>query len=85
VSMMIPGYGLGGRGSIPGRVNIFLVSAAYRPDLETTQPTIQCVPGEAISLGVKRQGREVDHLSSSTAKIKNGGPIHPCPSYAFME
>jgi hypothetical protein len=35
-----------------------------------TQPSIQWVPG-ALSLGVKRPGREADHSPPSSAKVKN--------------
>jgi hypothetical protein len=35
------GYGLDGRGSIPGRGRDFLYSTASRPSLEPTQPPIQ--------------------------------------------
>jgi hypothetical protein len=38
----------------------------------------------AISPGVKREGREVDHSSSSTAEVKKGGAIPP-RSFIFME
>jgi hypothetical protein len=43
--------------------------------MEPTQPPIQCLPG-APSPGVKRQGHEVDHSPSPSAKVKNGG-VHP--------
>jgi hypothetical protein len=35
-----------------------------------TQPLIQRVP-EALSLGVKRPGREADHSPTSSAEVKN--------------
>jgi hypothetical protein len=53
------GYGLDGRGSI------FLYSTASRRALGSTQPPIQWVPG-ALS-----PGREVDHSSPSSAKVKH--------------
>jgi hypothetical protein len=37
--------------------------------LGPTQPPIQWVPG-ALSLGVKRPGREADHLFPSSAEVK---------------
>jgi hypothetical protein len=37
--------------------------------LEPTQPPIQWVPG-ALSLGVKRPGREADHSPPSRAEVK---------------
>jgi hypothetical protein len=41
-----------------------------RSVLGPTQPPIQWVPG-ALSLGVKRPGREVDHSPPSSAEVKN--------------
>jgi hypothetical protein len=38
--------------------------------VELSQPPIQWVPG-VPSLGVKRQGRESDHLPPSSAEVKN--------------
>jgi hypothetical protein len=46
--------------------------------LGPTQPPIQWVP-VALSLGLKRQGREADHTRVSSAEVKNGGAIHPLP------
>jgi hypothetical protein len=68
------GYGLHGRDSIPGRGKICLFSIASRPDLRSNQSPIQCVPG-ALSLEVKRPGREAEHSRSSSAEFKNGGAI----------
>jgi hypothetical protein len=53
------GYGLG----------ISLFTTASRTALGPTQPPIQWVPG-ALSLGVKRPGREADHSLPSSAEIK---------------
>jgi hypothetical protein len=47
--------------SSPGRVKNFLVSTSSRLVLGRTQPPTQWVPG-ALSPGVKRPGREADHL-----------------------
>jgi hypothetical protein len=41
-----------------------------RTALGPTQPPIQWVPG-ALSLGVKRPGREADHSPPSSAEAKN--------------
>jgi hypothetical protein len=71
------GYGLKGRGSIPGRGKVFLFSIASRPALGPTQPPIQWVLW-ALSPGVKWPGHEADHSPSSAAQVKNGGPI-PSP------
>jgi hypothetical protein len=40
-----------------------------RTALELTQPPIQWLPG-ALSLGVKRPGREADHSPPSGAEVK---------------
>jgi len=49
----------------------------------STQPPNQWVPG-AISLGVKRPGREADHSFPSSAAVKNAWSYTPTPQYAFM-
>jgi hypothetical protein len=72
------GYGLDGRGSIPGRDKIFLFSRESRSALWPTRLPIQWVRG-AVSPGVKRQGREADHLPPSSAEVKKGGAIPPLP------
>jgi hypothetical protein len=48
-----------------------------------TQPPIQWVPG-ALSLGVKRPGREADHLSPSSVEVKNAWSHTSTSQYAFM-
>jgi hypothetical protein len=48
--------------------------AASRPALGLTQSPNQWIPG-ALSLGVKRHGREGDHLPPSSAQVKNSGTI----------
>jgi hypothetical protein len=50
-------------------LGIFLFTTASRTALGPTQPPIQCVPG-ALSPGVKRLGREVDHSPPSSAEVK---------------
>jgi hypothetical protein len=59
-------------GSSPGRGWEFFC-VPPRPDRlwGLTQPPIQWVPG-ALSLGVKRPGREADHSPPSSAEVKNG-------------
>jgi hypothetical protein len=69
----LPGGGLG----------IFLFTTASRPALGPTQPPIQWVPG-ALSLGVKRLGREADHSPPSSAEVKNAWSCTPTPQYVFM-
>jgi hypothetical protein len=58
-----------GRNSSPRRVNNFHFSIAFRQDLGPNQPPIQWVL-EALSLIVKRPGREADHSSPTSAKVK---------------
>jgi hypothetical protein len=50
-------------------LGIFLFTTASRTALGPTQPPIQWVPG-ALSLGVKRLGREADHSPPSSADVK---------------
>jgi hypothetical protein len=50
-------------------LEIFLFTIVSRTALGPTQPPIQWVSG-ALSVGVKRQWREADHSSSSTAEVK---------------
>jgi hypothetical protein len=76
---IVTGYGLQyGWGSDPYRGKSFLFPTRSRPALGPAQPPIQWVP-EAISLGVKRPGREPDHSPPSSAEVKNGGAIPPFP------
>jgi hypothetical protein len=50
-------------------LGIFLFTTASKPALGPTQPPIQWVPG-ALSLGVKRLGRESGHSPASSAEVK---------------
>jgi hypothetical protein len=50
-------------------LGIFLFTTASRTTVGPTQPPIQWVPG-ALSLGVKRSGREADHSPPSSAEVK---------------
>jgi hypothetical protein len=50
-------------------LGIFLFNTASRTALGPTQPTIQWVPG-ALSLEIKRLGREADHSPPSSAEVK---------------
>jgi hypothetical protein len=47
----------------------FLFSISSRPALRFTQPLIQLVPG-ALSLKVKRPGRESDNSTPVSAEVK---------------
>jgi hypothetical protein len=51
-------------------LGIFLFTTVSRTGLGPTQPPIQWVP-RALSLGVKRPGREADHSPPSSAEVKN--------------
>jgi hypothetical protein len=55
-------------GSIPGGGWEFFFTTASRTALGPTQPSIQWVPG-ALSLGIKRPGREADHSPPSSAEV----------------
>jgi hypothetical protein len=50
-------------------MGIFLFVTASRTALGPTQPPIQWVPG-ALSLVLKRPGREADHSPPSSAEVK---------------
>jgi hypothetical protein len=66
------GYGLDDRGSrvrFPEGAGNFLFTTASRTALGPTRPPIQWVPG-ALSLGVKRPGREADQSSPSSAEVE---------------
>jgi hypothetical protein len=60
---------LRGWSSSPSRVKKFLFSTSSRPALGSTQPPIRWVP-RALSPGVKRPGREADHLPPVSAEVK---------------
>jgi hypothetical protein len=64
-------YGLDDRGfeSRQG-LGVFLFTTLSRPAPGPTQPPIQWWP-VALSLGVKRPGREADHSLPSSAEVKN--------------
>jgi hypothetical protein len=71
-----------GRSSSARRVKNFHFSKSSRPSLGSTQPPIQWVPG-AISPGLKRQGREADHSSPTSAEVKKMWIYTSIPPYAF--
>jgi hypothetical protein len=64
------------------RLGIFLITAS-RTAQEPTQPPIQWVP-RALSLGIKRPGREADHSPPSSAEVKDGWSYTAIPQYVFM-
>jgi hypothetical protein len=68
---------LGFWGSIPGEV-WEVSSSPSRPDLVLgpNQPPVQWVPG-ALSLSVKRPGRDADHSPPSSAEFKECVELYP--------
>jgi hypothetical protein len=66
------GYELDGRGSI------FLFSTAPSQALEPT-PSLLSNGYLGLSQRVKRQGREADYLTPSSAEVMNGGAVPPLP------
>jgi hypothetical protein len=77
------GYGLRGRGSSVGRINNFNFFISPRPVLGSTQILIQWVGG-AFSPGVKRQGREAENSTPTSAEIKNTCIYASTPAYVFF-
>jgi hypothetical protein len=79
------GYCLDDRGSrvrFPAGAGIFLFTTASRTALGPTQPPVQWLPG-ALSLGVKRPGREANY-SRLVPRSKNEWGNTSTPQYAFM-
>jgi hypothetical protein len=79
------GYGLNYRGTrvrFPAGLGIFLFTMS-KTALVPTQPPIQLVPG-ALSLGVKRPGREADHSPPSSAEVKECMELYLHSPYVFM-
>jgi hypothetical protein len=74
------GYGLADRGfeSRQG-LGIFLFTTASRPAVVSTQPPIQRLSG-ALSVGVKRLGRDTDRSPPSNAEVKNAWSYISTPS-----
>jgi hypothetical protein len=64
------------------RLGIFLFPIVTRPALGHTQLPIQWAPG-ALYLEIKRPGREADHSSPSSAKVKNAWSYTSIPKYVF--
>jgi hypothetical protein len=75
------GYGLDDQGTrvrFPAGLGTFLFTTVSRTALGPTQPPIQWVPG-ALSVGIKRPGREADHSPPSIA-VKNPWSYTSTPS-----
>jgi hypothetical protein len=63
-------YGLDEWGFESGQgLGIFLFTTESRPALGPTELPFQWAPG-ALSLGLRRLGREADHLPPSSAEVK---------------
>jgi hypothetical protein len=62
---------------------IFLFTTASRTALEPTQPPIQWVP-RALSRGVKRLGREADHLPPSSTEVTNAWSYTATPPIVLI-
>jgi hypothetical protein len=70
VSRWATGWMIGALGfDSPWGLGIFLSTTASTTDLGPAQPPIQRVPG-ALSLEVKRPGREAGHSPQSSAEVK---------------
>jgi len=70
------GYGLDDRGfESRQRLGIFLFTTASRMVLESTHPPIQWVSG-ALSMGIKRSGRQADLSPPSSAEVKGGVELY---------
>jgi hypothetical protein len=67
----------------PLGLGIFLFTTASRMALKPTQPPIQWIPG-ALSLGIKRPGRETGHSPPFSAEVKNAWSYTFIPIYVFM-
>jgi hypothetical protein len=64
-------YGMGDRRfEYRQGMGIFLFTIVSRPTLGPKKPPTQWVPG-ALTLGLKRLGREADHSPPSTIDVKN--------------
>jgi len=75
------GWMIGGSESREG-LGIFFFTTASRPALGPIKFPIQWVSW-APSLGLKRPGREADHLPPSNTKVKNAWSYTFTPQYVF--
>jgi hypothetical protein len=84
---IVLGYRLDDRGSrvrfLGGGLGIILFTTVSGTALGPTQPPIQWVPA-ALSLEVKRPGREAYHSPPSSAEVMNAWNYTFTPQYVFM-
>jgi hypothetical protein len=86
--LLLIGVALGCRLDVRGfesrqELGIHLFTTVSKMAVGPTQPPIQWVPG-ALSLGVKRPGREADRSRPSSAEINNAWRYTSAPQYAFL-
>jgi hypothetical protein len=67
----------------PFLLGIFLFTTEFRTAPGPTQPPIQWVSG-ALSLELKRPGREANHSPPSSTEVKNEWSYTSTPPYVFM-
>jgi hypothetical protein len=70
------GYGMDGRGSMPGRGKTFLFCIESRTAMGPTQPLIRLVSG-TVSPGVKRQSMQIQYifLGDAAFSLLFGEPV----------
>jgi hypothetical protein len=62
--------------------NNFAHSTPCGPALGSAQSPVQVIP-DALSLGLKRPGRDTHHSLSCSAEVNNGGAIPPFPDIIY--
>jgi hypothetical protein len=79
LASIVTGYGLDGRGLIPGKGKIFCFMPHY-PDWFWSPPIVLSNGYQWLSpQGAKQLWREADDSPPTSAKVKNGGSIPPLP------
>jgi hypothetical protein len=81
---IVTGYGFDDRGvGVRVPVGSIIFSTLSTPALGPTQPHIQRV-ARALSIGLKRQGREADHSPPASADAKKMWSYTSTPAYYLM-
>jgi len=62
--------------------SVYYILQKSTPSLEPTQPPIQWV-SYVLASGVKRPGREIDHLSPSSVAVNNEWNCTSAPTFCF--